>query len=69
MIYYHGCTVYPEIFRENFIFANSVKRHTCGAKFSGLVHDLPISVMDRGILPFCEDFIFQKLCICEVSRK
>ena len=31
-------------FRKNFIFANSVKRQSCGAKNSRLVHDLPISV-------------------------
>ena len=35
----------------------------------GLVHDLPISVIDRVIWPFCEDFPFKKLCICEVSLK
>ena len=30
-------------FRENFIFANSVKRHICNNKSSRLGHDLPIS--------------------------
>ena len=29
-------------FRENYIFANSVKRHTCDAKNSRLGHDLRI---------------------------
>ena len=48
-------------FRENFIFANSVKRHICDAKNLRLGHDLPISVNDRVISPFREDFIFTKL--------
>ena len=56
-------------FRENFIFANSVKRHICEAKNSRLGHDLHISVGDRVISAFREDFIFTKLRICEVSRK
>ena len=56
-------------FRENFIFANSVKRHICDAKNSRLGHDLRILVKDRVISAFREDFIFTKLRICEVSRK
>ena len=56
-------------FHQNFIFANSVKRHTCDVENSRLGHDLPASVNDRVILPFLEDFIFTKLCICKVSRK
>ena len=56
-------------FRENFIFANSVKRHICDARNSRLRHDIPISVNDRVISPFREDFVFTKLRICEVSRK
>ena len=36
---------------------------------SWLGHELPISVNDRMISPFCEGFIFTKLPICEVSRK
>ena len=43
------------------IFANSVKRHICGVKKSLLGHDLPISVNDRVISPFREDFTFTKL--------
>ena len=31
-------------FRENFIFANNVKRHICDAKNSQLEHDLHLSV-------------------------
>ena len=54
-------------FRENFIFANSVKRHTCDRKISRLWYDLPISVVDRVISPFLDDFIFMKLRICEVT--
>ena len=56
-------------FRENFIFANSVKRHICDVKHSRPGHSLPLSVNDRVISPFREDFIFTKLRICEVSRK
>ena len=39
-------------FRENFIFANSFKRHICDVKNSRLGHDLPISVNDRVISAF-----------------
>ena len=57
-------------FRENFIFANRVKKHICEAKNSRLGYDLHISVNDRVISAFREDFIFTKLRICcEVSRK
>ena len=48
-------------FRENIIFANSVKRHIRDVENSLLGHDLPISVNDRVISPFREDFIFTKL--------
>ena len=43
-------------FRDNFIFANSIKRHiTCSdVKNSQLRQDLPISINDRVILPFRE---------------
>ena len=37
---------------------NSVKRHICDAKNSRLGHDLHISVNDRVISVFREDFIF-----------
>ena len=50
-------------FCENFNFTNSVKRHICDAKNPRLAHDLHISVIDRVISPFREDFIFTKLCI------
>ena len=52
-------------FRDIF-FANSVIGHICDVKKSRLGHDLPISVQDRVILPFCENFIFTKL---RISRK
>ena len=60
-----------EFFRGNFIIANGVKIHICDDLHvnSRLRHDLPITVNDRVILPFCEDFTFAKLRICEVSRK
>ena len=48
---------------ENFIFANSVKRHTCDVKNPRLGHDLPISVMDSVIWRFGKDFNFTKLRI------
>ena len=44
-------------FRENLIFAYSVKRHICDVKNLRLRYDLPISVNDRVILPFREDLI------------
>ena len=56
-------------FRENFIFANSIKRHISDVKKSRIRQDLPLSINDRVILPFREGFIFTKLRICEVSRK
>ena len=56
-------------FRDNFIFANSGKRHICDVKHSRLGYGLPISVNNRVILLFREGLIFTKLCTCEVSRK
>ena len=56
-------------FRENYIFANSVKRHICDVQTSQLRHDLPISVNERVVLLFREGLTFTKLRICEVSRK
>ena len=56
-------------FRENFIFANSVKRHICDVQTSQLRHDFTISVNDRVVLLFREGLTFTKLRICEVSRK
>ena len=50
-------------FRENFIFANSIKRHISDVKNSRIRQDLPLSINDRVILPFRE-FFFR-----EVSRK
>ena len=54
-------------FRENFIFVNSTKRHICHIKNSWPGHDLPAPVNDRVILPFCEGFIFPKLCKCDAK--
>ena len=56
-------------FRENFIFANSVKTHICNVENSRQGRGSPISVNDRVISPIHEDFIFTKLGVCEVSRK
>ena len=48
-------------FCGNFIFANCIKRHHSDVKNSQLRLDLPISINDRVILPFCEGFIFRIL--------
>ena len=50
-------------FCDDFIFANSFTRHICDVKNSRLGHDLLkfISVNDRVISPFCEDFNLTKL--------
>ena len=56
-------------FRENFIFAKSVKRHICNVKNLQLGHDLPLSVNDILISPFHKDFIFTKHGLCEDSQK
>ena len=39
-------------YRENFIFANSFKRHISDVKNSRLRQYLPISINDRVIMPF-----------------
>ena len=41
-------------FRENLIFANSIKRHISDLKNSRLMQGLHISINDRVILPFRE---------------
>ena len=58
-------TVNLEIFRDNFIFANSVKRHICDVQIWRPRRDLPILVNDRVISLFCEGLYFTKLRICE----
>ena len=50
-------------FRENFIFANNIKRHMSDVKNSRLRQDLPTSLNERVILPFREGFIFTQLRI------
>ena len=50
-----------ENFRENYIFANGVKRHICDVKNSLLVTELSTSENDRVISPFREGFILAKL--------
>ena len=47
--------------RENFMFAKSVKRHTCELKNSQVRHYLPISMKAIMISPFHEGFVFMKL--------
>ena len=63
-----GNTVNSEIFERILFSQIALKDIFVTLKNSRLRHDLPISVNDRVILPFHEDFIFAKLCICEVSR-
>ena len=62
-------TVDSEIFARIFVFAKSIKRHISDVNNARLRKDLPISISDIVILPFCEGFIFTKLRIREVSRK
>ena len=50
-------------FRENFIFANSVKRHICDVINMRIGQDLPILVNDRVISPFPEGLIFTKFWV------
>ena len=47
-------------FLKIFIFANSVKRYSCDIKKSRLGHDLSISLNDRVISPFPDDFFFHE---------
>ena len=47
--------------RENFIFANSVKRHICDATNSRLGHDLRIFVNNRVILAFRVDLFSRNI--------
>ena len=54
-------TVDSEIFRENFIFGNSIKRHITDLKNSRRWQDLPISIKDRVFLPFREGFCENKV--------
>ena len=56
-------------FGDNFIFLKSIKRHICHVKNSRQGHDLPISVNDRMILPFCQGFIhFTKIKPWRISK-
>ena len=50
--------------RENFIFANSDKRHICDDKKLRLWHDLPIPVNDRVIARNSEDFFSRNFAKC-----
>ena len=68
----HIASVYCELeIFANFIFSNSLKRHSCNVK---TLHDLHVPtsinmVNDRVISPFHVGFIFTKHRICEISRK
>ena len=62
-------TVNSEIFRGNFIFANSVQTHIFDVKKSRQGLDLPKSVNERVISPIRAGLIFTNIRICEVSRK
>ena len=56
--------LYPEIFAR-ILFSQIALKDILAAIKSRLLHDLPISVIDRVISPLSEDFIFAKLRICE----
>ena len=56
-------------FRENFIFANSIKRHISDVKYLRLRQDLLISIHDRGNLPLREGCICTKLRIYAKFRE
>ena len=60
-------TVNPEIFARILFSRMALKDILATLKIRNKGHDFPISVKDRIILPFHEDFIFTKLHICEVS--
>ena len=47
-------------FCENFIFANSVKRHICHVKYSRLWHDLTTSVKDKRVFVISRGFYFRE---------
>ena len=50
-------------FCENFIFANSIKRHVCAVRNSRLGHDIPISVNNRVICHFARVLISRNFAI------
>ena len=56
----YTCTIKAGNYRENSIFANSVKIYICVGKNPGLGHDLPISENDRVILAFRDGFNFHE---------
>ena len=59
-------------FREDFIFADSVKRHICDAKISRLGHDFTISENDsdfREMILFSRNFAYAKFREYKPSRK
>ena len=62
------CTVKSEVFARILFFRIALKDNFAPLK-SRLAYDLPISVTDRMISLFRDDFIFTKLRICKVSRK
>ena len=66
---FESCTVNPEIFARILFSRIALKDLFATLKNLGQGHDFPISVDDRTISLFYEDFIFTKLRICEVTRK
>ena len=55
-------------FRENFIFAKSVKRHICDFQNSQLGHGLPISVNDRVVSTFRENFFSRNFAYAKLRE-
>ena len=57
------------IFRENIIFANSIKIHISDVENSRLRQDLSKSINERVILPFREGFYFHATSHMRISQK
>ena len=64
--HYSNCkSVY---FRENFIFTNRVKKHTCHVKISRLGHDIPISVIGGVIRHFTRVLFSRKFAYANFRK-
>ena len=61
-------TVNSIFFRENCIFANSIKSHICHVRNSRLGQELPTSVNDRVISPFREGLFSRNFASAKVRE-
>ena len=64
-----GVTVNPGNFVRILFSQLALKDIVKTGKISRLGYDLPISVVDRVISPFCEDFYFHETTHIKPSRK